>query len=374
MNIDKKYSSRHKRELWGYDGRINGKRHRDRKFETKKMAEEAWNALFQSVVRGDYGIAKQQTITLKSAFDLYVGMYRAKSQNKSAAYQNHLTTVSNVLERFVERMGPAFSLRRLTLTHMIEWANGEGKSPETTAAYAQRVAGMLTMAKEHFPELASWNPPKLRDYAQAPGSDRFRIVSPEEAHMLLVELRKSGVAGDRDAADVFQLALLTGMRSDEILRLAFDNILYKSKRINVVGTKTGENRVIPLPNSVITLVHQRQQDGLADAEHVFPKRHSVKLYGHTIREALLRAAKRIGVDYGRSNNDGFTIHDARATYLTHMSRHISIGTLRKLSGHKTLSALQRYLRPLENEEAIAAQVADEFLTWPGQFKAKVVGA
>ena len=62
------------------------------------------------------------------------------------------------------------------------------------------------------------------------------------------------------------------------------------------------------------------------------------------------------LDYGR-DGDGFTLHDARATYITNILRGdrergispVSIGTAMKLSGHRTLAAFQKYVRMVEED-------------------------
>ncbi len=373
MQITKKHSEQQGKDLWGYDGRINGKRHRDFRFETKKMAEEAWNALFQSVVRDDYGINKRSTTTLKDAYELYAATYEAKAQSKSYAYRASTKSMNAMLLRFVEAIGPTTPVRTITLQHMLEWVTREGKSPETTSAYAKRLSGMLSMAKSNFPDLSAWRVPKQSDYALAPGSDRFRIIEPGEAQALVNVLLSSGNKVDREVADVFRIALLTGMRADEVLRLSFDNLLVKSQKIVVTGTKSGKNRTIPYPASVRALIEQRRADGVANDKHVFPHRFEIATFNSTITVGLKRGAALAGITYGRNSDNGFTLHDARATYLTNLDRAgLSVGTIRKLSGHSTLSALQRYLRPIENEEEVAVQVAESF--FQSQPKVKRVAA
>lgn len=393
MVIDKKYSKRHKKELWGFDGRINGVRKRDRRFHTKKEAEEAWATLVSNQVADEYGWQSKEKTTLRMAVDAYKEKYLAKAQDKDKDYRQNLETHFRVFERFVEFMGGDKTLvRKVNEKALLDWGTSMKKSPQTLGSYARRLLGMLSLARERFPDLHSWQIPKL-EYTSQVGNSRERIISREEAQKLVQALlttkRKSpkariAEAHMRDAADIFRIALVTGMRAKEVFRLGFGSIREKSNQIFVglkgdgdkaIRTKTGYSRIIPLPPIVVEIVAQRKRDGLTDGLNIFPRFFSESAYYYNIRRALIVGTQASGLDYGR-DGDGFTLHDARATYITNILRGdlsrgippVSIGTAMKLSGHRTLSAFQKYVRMVEedvvNAVAMSQSLAELHMALP----------
>ena len=404
MVIDKKYSKRHKRELWGYDGRIDGKRIRDRRFYTKKEAEEAWATLVSNQVADDYGWQSKEKTTLRMAVDAYKEKYLVKAKDKDKDYRQNLETHFRVFENFVQFMGGDKALvRKVNEKALLDWGVSMNKSPQTLGSYARRLLGMLSLARERFSDLHSWQPPKMTDYTSKIGNSRERIVTRDEAQKLVQALlttqRKSKAAQAhlRDAADIFRIALVTGMRAKEVFRLGFGAIREKSNQIFVglagdgskaIRTKTGYSRIIPLPPIVVEIVNQRKRDGLTDGLNVFPRFFSESAYYYNIRRALIVGTEAAKLDYGR-DGDGFTLHDARATYITNILRGdstrgipaVSIGTAMKLSGHRTLAAFQKYVRMVEedvvNAVAMSQSLAELHMALPsmaqvGRIKQKEV--
>jgi integrase len=393
--IDKKYSKRHKKELWGFDGRINGKRIRDRRFHTKKEAEEAWATLVSNQVADEYGWQSKQRTTLRMAVDAYKDKYLQKAENKDKDYRQNLETHFRVFERFVEFMGGDNTLvRKVDEKALLDWGSSMKKSPQTLASYARRLLGVLSLAKERFQDLHSWQPPKMIEYTSNIGNTRERIITRDEAqklvHALLTTERKNkeAQAHMRDAADIFRIALVTGMRAKEVFRLGFGALREKSNQIFVglagdgskaIRTKTGYSRIIPLPPIVVEIVNQRKRDGLTDGLNIFPRFFSESAYYYNIRRALIVGTQAAKLDYGR-DGDGFTLHDARATYITNILRGdlsrgippVSIGTAMKLSGHRTLSAFQKYVRMVEedvvNAVAMSQSLAELHMAGPMQNK------
>lgn len=266
--------------------------------------------------------------------------------------------------------GDETPVRAVDEKKLIEWAGWMEKTPATLASYARRLSGMLSLSRERFPDLYSWKAPAIKAYAPGQSGTRERIVSREEAQLLvsaLLNTRRKSRASEvdmREAVDVFRIALVTGMRAKEVFRMSFSSLREKSSQIFVGFTKTGYDRTIPLPPAVTQLVDARKKDGLTDSTNIFPRFFAEPSYYHNIRRALLAATKAAGIEYGRSG-DGFTLHDARATYITNILRGdrqrgipaVSIGTAMKLSGHRTLAAFQKYVRMVEEDVASAVMMS-----------------
>lgn len=313
-----------------------------------------------------------QKTTLKIAFASYKVFYEKRAEVKDYAYKKNLVHVFNVIESFVVMLGEDFLVKKIELSHMQEWAQAQGKKPATLCAYARRLSGMLRQAKDTFPDLAMWNVPPLRDYAPDPKNERLRLIHQDEAETLISTLlapapRKSTgsmkmhtkrVKNFRDAADIFRIALAEGMRAEEIFHLELTDLTDTEVKVRNVGktedgvktTKTGYDRRIPLAPAVVDIIEARKRDGLIEGNKVFPERWKTNFYDNRIRNALKIACTQAGLTYSRDEQDiGFTLHDARATWCTEMLKHHPQGDVMRWSGHKTLEAFQRYLRPTSGE-------------------------
>ncbi|HZT59678.1 MAG TPA: tyrosine-type recombinase/integrase [Pyrinomonadaceae bacterium] len=376
MKIDQKYVARLGRKMWGYDGRIveNKRRVRDYRFYTKKEAEDAAATLVSKNVERDYEwTPRSQKTTLLAAWESFKQKYEAKGAGKDYRYRRNMDFIINMIRRtFVDELGAGFLVRDVKTKHLVEWAQRMEQDPSTLNAYARRLSGMLRNAQETFPDLVTYRVPKIAGYAPNPDLTRGRIVKPAEVALLVPALLnpaprnpktsvlayRQRVAMYRDAADVFRIALVTGMRAKEMFRLAESQLSRHARRIEIDKTKTGYSRRIPLPEEVEAILDARSRDGLTDGEHFFPDFFTTQFYDSRIRRALFNACAEVGLVYRRDRKDeGFTLHDARATYITNILRGdaekgikpVSIGTAMRLSGHKSLQSFQKYVRLIEEE-------------------------
>jgi integrase len=385
MVIDKQYSKRFKREMWGYDGRVDGTRKRDRRFYTRKAAEEAVASLVVNSVSEDYGLASKKKTTLGEAYNAYKEKYDKRGLHKDEDYKKGMLVTFRMLERFVDYMGgDKTPVRVVNEKKLMEWAEWMDKTPTTLGVYARRLSGMLTLARDRFSDLHNWKAPSVKTYAPGSSGTRERIISREEAFKLVgallttKRLRKESERDMREAADGFRIALATGMRWKEIFRLNFTALREKSSQIYIGKTKTGYDRIIPLPPVVIEIVEQRKRDKLTADFNVFPRFFTEPSFYHNIRRALLAGSSAAGLQYGRYG-DGFTLHDARATYITNLLkgdrergiRPVSIGTAMKLSGHKTLSAFQKYVRMIDEDIQDAILMSQSLAAFNMTTKGKV---
>lgn len=133
-------------------------------------------------------------------------------------------------------------------------------------------------------------------------------------------LRRPATGKTQEVKDAFRISLLTAMRLQEVLAAPdhFDPV----KSVCTVHTKTGI-RTIPVGRRAVKyLVRPSFTVGANEASTLFAK----------LTKSLLI--------------DGLTLHDARATALTHLSKRVEVMTLAKVSGHKDLSLLMNtYYRP-----------------------------
>ena len=131
----------------------------------------------------------------------------------------------------------------------------------------------------------------------------------------------------------------TGMRVSELSNLDIDQIDLKSKIIHVVGGKGGKDRVIPLPNGIITILENYLRTR-RDVEN------SALILNRSGERLTPRSIQRIVKKYKKAANlfdKTLTPHTLRHAFATHLlSNAVDIRVIQELLGHASLSTTQLY--------------------------------
>jgi integrase len=145
------------------------------------------------------------------------------------------------------------------------------------------------------------------------------------------------------------LAIETGMRFGEIAGLQWENVSVGNRTIFLPDTKNGESRTVPLSTRALNAIH------------ALPSSINGRLFG--VKAGSIRSAYLIAVQNAQATKpecdtflQGLRFHDLRHEAVTRLFEKglnpIEVGMV---SGHKTLSMLQRYTH-LRSEE-LAAKLA-----------------
>lgn len=132
------------------------------------------------------------------------------------------------------------------------------------------------------------------------------------------------------------VGLNTGMRHGEILGMKFENIDWDRKRLFVESAKAGP-RYQPLPPVIIEALSNELTDRGVSAGHVFEADSKT---GHRdyMKKQFARIVEAVGLEKSK-----YTPHVMRHTAITRLiEQGIPIETVRKISGHKTLTMVLRY--------------------------------
>ncbi|MDR3323749.1 MAG: site-specific integrase [Zoogloeaceae bacterium] len=178
---------------------------------------------------------------------------------------------------------------------------------------------------------------------------RVRRLAFEEARRLIVEAKQSS---SRHLADFILLALSTGCRRGELLKLQWSRVDLKANLI-LLGeqdTKTGRRRSVPLNEdaraALLNLARFRATH-CPDSPWVFA--HKDGSHQAAIRTAFQTALRKVGIT-------DFRIHDLRHTCASWLvSAGQPLPAVRDLLGHSTITMTERYahLAP-ENVRAAVA--------------------
>ncbi len=176
-----------------------------------------------------------------------------------------------------------------------------------------------------------------------PGKPRQRRLEAGEEDALLAECRNSRAYY---LHSFVVLAIETGMRSGEMLAMRWEHVNLTNRTVCLLDTKNGSSRTVPLSTRALNAIH------------ALPRAINGRLFSsgyHSIHKAFklavtkAQATQRDNVTFLQ----GLRFHDLRHEAVTRLFEKglnpIEVGIV---SGHKTVSMLQRYTH-LRAEELVA---------------------
>lgn len=205
-------------------------------------------------------------------------------------------------------------------------------------ATINRELATLSHMLRHFVKWGWIQVSDIPDLEKGP-EPRKRIVVLSDEHV--TKLMKAAVE-DQDARIWLFVAfgLNTAMRHGEIVRVRFADIDLESRRIFLPQAKAGE-REQPITPALAAII-QRQRAMYGDnAVWLFPSRSRKGKHPHRLSMAkqFLRVVTRAGL-----NPKEVTPHVMRHTAITRLVRAgVDLPTIQRISGHKTLAMVLRYV-------------------------------
>ena len=219
----------------------------------------------------------------------------------------------------------------------------EGVEKSTINRCMAILSKMFNLAREwgYLPE--EW---KMHfNFYSEKGNARIRTLSREEEQKLLD-------ASCEHLRSMIIIALNTGMRRGEILNLQWDQIDFKTKKIQVDKTKSGNPKTVPINSSLLSeLVRLKNMKN--QSEYVFLNPETKKPFT-TIKTAFRAACRRADIQ-------DFKFHDLRGTVATRLDEiGISPKVISKILGHSSVRITSRhYIRPGEDQEFDAVEQLTE---------------
>jgi integrase len=175
-------------------------------------------------------------------------------------------------------------------------------------------------------------------------NQRTRFLTLEEEERLL-----AAVALWPTLRAIIVLAIHTGMRQGEILKLRWCDLDFSAEKIHVRETKSGHNRVIPMTPTVKATLAAMERV----SEWIFP---GAGRTGHLveIKKGWSSALKEAGIENLR-------FHDLRHTTgsrLAAAGHHPN--TIREVLGHQDLRTTQRYTHAMDDQKRAAILSLETF--------------
>lgn len=144
-----------------------------------------------------------------------------------------------------------------------------------------------------------------------------KVLTKEEEQRLLA-------ASPDHLRAIIILALNTGMRRGEILKLRWEDIDLKNRTITLRKTKSGRTRTVPINDQVFELLNGMK----CKVDNVFPYTY--------IQTAFENSRRRAGLSV--------RFHDLRHTFASRLvANGVDIVTVQKLLGHQNITTTERYM-------------------------------
>lgn len=193
---------------------------------------------------------------------------------------------------------------------------------------------LFTMAVE-WKWMKADNRPAIEKDAEA--AKQIDILEPDQQQALM-----RGAIGDQDPQTWLFVAigLNTAMRHSEILRVRWDKIDYQTMKIHLPTAKAG-TREQPMTKALAEMLKKERDQREDQKGWLFPatRKHCKTPHRRSMEDQFERAVIRAGID-----PDRVTPHTMRHTAITRLVQSgADLPTIQKISGHKTLTALMRYV-------------------------------
>lgn len=338
------------------------------RFDSETEAKEAQDTINTDARRGALNLptARAKRTTISEYAKTVVARLDASASHRSLS--------EKVFRHLTELVGKDFPVADLTPIHFENYftkrlKDGIKRSTIYLELAALKARFNTKIARKLFPDLKLWIRPDFPAIKSTLG--RTRVITREEEKKILAELRKDnqGQAAHKrlQVADVFYLALRTGMRRSELLNLRWANVHFEKSPgyphgwIEVKGTKTkGSVRSVPLsPQAQRLLISRKKQ---SKGSVVFPSTHhsNEDRPQQFVHQTLLQACERAGIPYGHEHPDGLVFHDTRHTAITRMILEgYDLKTIGAIVGHSDSRMTMKYAHASVTSKQAAINALDD---------------
>ena len=300
----------------------------DRLTDAKK-----WTTATESAIREGrhFKTAESKKHTLADLVERYI---KDTLPTKSKTQQN---IQKQQLERWSEEIG-SYLLADITPALIVECRDKllrektlRGiRSPATVVRYMSALSHAFTIAVNEWGWIDDSPMRKVKKPKEPRG--RVRYLLEEERPVLLNACRKSS---NDWLYTIVILAISTGMRYGEIMKLQWQDINLKDSYLILHDTKNGERRRVPIVGVARSLLEQHAKIRRLDTNLLFPSNKNPDK-PIDIRKPWATALKQTDIK-------DFRFHDLRHSAASYLAMNgASLAEIAEILGHKTLQMVKRY--------------------------------
>lgn len=270
-------------------------------------------------------------MTLREVLDAYI---EDNSRLKAGTAAGYAAVLQTVVPDWLDK-----PLREVTADKVQAAHKKHGLRSHAGANQAMRVLRLLwnyaqTFNPKDSPAIYGENPVEILS-SRKQWFTIARRKTTIKAHSLptwwegVENLRTSALPAARDAADLFELLLYTGLRASEGRELEWVNIDLRERTLTIPDPKNRNAHTLPIPKQLLPMLKRRQRETLS--EYVFPAsdlgmpfaKPTLQKYAHVVRDET-------GVE--------FIPHDLRRGFATTAESLVSMLTVKRLLNHRTAEA------------------------------------
>ncbi len=301
---------------WYIDYYVNGRGRRERIGSSRKLAEAVLAKRKVQIAEGKFLDVSGPT---KIKFETLAAEYLKFSKINKRSWRKDQVSIENLKALFGGRY-----LSEITPLK-IEHYKAKRKDQVTPASVNRELACL----KHMFTKAIEWgmtseNPArKVKLFRE--NNARLRYLTPEEAKRLID-------AATPHLKPILIVALNTGMRKGEILKLKWKDIHWKRGVILLTDTKNGQWREIPM-NGILTET-LRDMMKQSDSLYIFPSRTGKPFT--EVRKSFESALRVAGIE-------DFRFHDLRHTFASNLvMAGVDLTIVGEILGHKSIAMTKRY--------------------------------
>lgn len=283
-------------------------------------------------------------------------LYLEYSENNKKSYKSDIRSTDVFLEYFGN-----VNLEEITPARIEDFKrdvkNDTGNKNATINRYLQALSKMLNIAvaNELISKNPMWSVKKLKE-----NNYKTRVLTQSEEKRLFEEIERGYevVGRDRKKKTIYPYlhlkpliicALQTGMRRGEIFNLKWSNIDFEYEIIELLETKSGKSRKIPISSKMMK-VFEEVKNG---TEYVFINKETGLPY-NDIKRSFHSVLDKAGIK-------DFRFHDFRHTAATRMlEKGADIRTVQEILGHSSVSVTERYTHTNAKNKKSAIEILSSF--------------
>jgi integrase len=348
-----------------------GKKRIRRVFETRGLAQRVLDQLRINAIQQEFGLPVDSGVTINDLIEHH--LEQMVKRERSRVNIKRATTILNRFAQLIGRRTLVEKIKRSDLRRYVELrmaakpAPHKKKGPGNSSINREvtEIKSCLSAATSYYPALEDWQPPK-GVWLEEAFDGRRQTWSNEEIADVLRELyaprrkneKPDSVATRYSIADMFRVALATGMRAGEVKNLHKQQIDFKAGVILVTSKKgmtvkrRARTREVPMTDEVVEILKRRADE--AKGEYLFPGRSADKPMAD-YRPVFKRACERVGID---CSYEGLIFNDARRTAENRiLEAGHSARAVGDIFGHSAETMARNYARSTREQRRAAVESA-----------------
>jgi integrase len=250
----------------------------------------------------------------------------------------HLS-LANVTAEVIAEQRDKLARTPVVFTRMEKYKNGmqevkteRARGNATVNRYLAALSHAFSLASTEWKWLSREQNPMPDVTARKEPRGRVRFLSDDERSRLLTACKESG---NPLLYPAVVLALSTGMRAGETMRLTWDDVDFQRRMITLHETKNTERRAAPLVGLAYDELKALSKVRRLDTNLIFASK-QVRGKHIDLRSAWETAIKKAGIE-------DFRWHDLRHSAASYLAMNgATLAEIAEVLGHKTLQMVKRY--------------------------------